>query len=226
MWCAARDVPQHRRRRDLHDRQNRDLPPRQKSHDDRPHQIKLLFDRQRPRHTQRPRRIGRKRQQEILQEKRIRPPGRRLRKNRNALRSAHVWQHHKHERQQAVIQRPNTQNAPRIKILEVVGRFFRVQQDAADQKSRQHKKQIDAHPPAVKQRMQIRRRAVVQRSVVRDDQQNRDPAQRIKLRNLLSHCSWQKRHHIRRDSGFLPLRLADDTPQPLLQIGAWFQSPD
>src|SRR3984957_19268535 len=58
--------------------------------------------------------------------------------------------------------------------------------------------------------------------VVRDDQQNRDSAQRIQLRNFLSHFSRQTTPQSIRVSEFLPLRLVDRYPRS--KTGAWFQS--
>jgi len=45
------------------------------------------------------------------------------------------------------IQRKDPANAAPVKNAEIVGRFLRIEQNATDQKSRKHKKEVDAGPP-------------------------------------------------------------------------------
>ena len=55
--------------------------------------------------------------------------------------------HHEDGEQRGVIKGKDPERAPRIEYFEVAAPSFRVEQDAGDEESRQHEKQVDARPP-------------------------------------------------------------------------------
>lgn len=60
-------------------------------------------------------------------------------------------QDNKNGQKKCVIKGPDSQAAANVEVLEIAFRFLRVQQDAGDQESRQHKEKVDSHPAVGRQ---------------------------------------------------------------------------
>jgi hypothetical protein len=87
---------------------------------------------------------------------------------------------------QRKIKRPDSQAPPHIEILEISFRLLGIDENAGNQKSGQHEKQINSHPPIAEQPLRMKQR-IFQADVVHHHDQNREAAYGIELRNSSLH---------------------------------------
>src|SRR5580692_1145493 len=112
-----------------------------------PNEVELFLDGERPGDTEWPRSSGGNRNQEILKKHWIGPPRRRpCFEYGVGLRRTQDRDNHKHEKENRIVQRPDSKTAPGIEILEIPLRLLRVEQNPRYQESRQHKEKIYSHP--------------------------------------------------------------------------------
>src|SRR6202142_1395689 len=112
----------------------------------RPNQIKLFFDRERPSNPQWTRRLGRNHNEEILEEERVSPPRRGSFKNCVTVCRQQMWNNPKHKNKQAIVKRPNPEAPASIEIFKVAIGLLCVQQDSCDQETGEYKKEVHSHP--------------------------------------------------------------------------------
>src|SRR5208282_609917 len=106
------------------------------------------------------------------------------------FRRTQITNDHEHEEDQRIIERPDSQAAPNVEILEVALRFLGFDEDAGNQKPGQYKKKIDSHPSIAEQLLRMKH-GILEADVMHHHEQNRQTADGIELGN----SSW---HSLRR----------------------------
>ena len=101
--------------------------------------------------------------------------------------SSNARQYDQRHRQRRIVQRKNPQRPPHVEVAKVVLLAFRVEQNAGDQKTRQHEKQIDAPAAQLDQPrcpIALRRPIAAAAKAIQRHHHDRQPADRIQRRNM------------------------------------------